>query len=228
MRQQLEALKTQLQVVEQFETLFKSRIPSDYKNAMGTEQQPGPFVEVLKQAGIAFDNFDFAENDKRSALAKSSHIRVRTLSGENITPTDVSAIFENAVKIASTYVKDNSARSDSISKLVIELENLIKLQKEAVKKAIAEAKASSTLQRALHHKFSPSKIKAAKNDGAKIKRVNLAKKVAYYSGLTTLGTVGLSTTTASALMQFSPQFAMMVGVHLPVAALASIAVAGLA
>lgn len=53
------------------------------------------------------------------------------------------------------------------------------------------------------------------------------KKALRYTGAVTLATTGAVATTFSALMQFNPQFALWVGIHLPPVALASIAVTGL-
>ena len=173
--------------------------------------------QALEDAPVAFDGFDFPTDDMQDTR---DAIRGKAITSKLLKGKDLRNLFAEIAALVAIYTEENSDAKNimALRKLA---QQLITAQKAAVQKLVEPAHKAAIEEEAQNL---PIRNAAEK----KANRIAFAKKVGYYSSVAVLATTGLTATVGSALMEFSPTFAVMVGVNLPVAALASIAVAGLA
>lgn len=148
------------------------------------------------------------------------------------------------------YADSDKDTQNKISSLYFFTKKIIAKQKTAVQAAIEAARqakipaSAEKLKRFVKHKVAKAnpQIKAAVdefNDFKKAKAIaesyskqvattQFRRKIARYTGAATLATAGTGAIAFSSLMQFSPQFVLLAGLHLPPVALAFVAVSGVA
>lgn len=244
LKTKLEQLKTQLETINQFEALFAS------KNICEFNQQFPHFSVYMggndsKKTNQAFDNFDFYNNnnDPRHNLLsfaiqglkkvfenkdmsnKLRELRQHLNNLENRQYKCAFSFFYLAIHInihlLSDHNKDNN-NSSYFNPIIKQTRELIERQEALIQGYIAEAEAKA---KAEAEPEPEPEAKAEKQNRTPEAAKPFGKKALHHAGIVTLFTVGAGLTTASVLMQFSPGFVVLVGVHLTVAALAVTGVA---
>ncbi|MCX7089946.1 MAG: hypothetical protein NTU48_00605 [Legionellales bacterium] len=245
------SLKTQLEIVERFESLFASKTVEEFNTALGAAENADSFVAYMgtnakDKTSQAFDGFNFADDSaqvglrvhvidglKKVITEKTISINERTQQHlSNLTQKNADGAFSFFSLAITAFQSWNSRNDTDVSRIIRQVRDLIAAQKAAVLTAIAETAPKAAAEAEANTKAdiatAEDKIKAERQKQATEAAKAFGKKALYHAGVGTLFTVGAGLTTASVLMQFSPAFAVLVGVHLPVAALAALAVTGVA
>ena len=131
------------------------------------------------------------------------------------------------IEIDATEAEAKKAeRKEKMPGSAEKIRRLVKNKSSIAKKNPAVIAAKDELS-ALKHNKAEAEATAAFRKAEAEATAAFRKKALRYTGAATLATTGAAVTTFSALMQFNPQFALLVGMHLPPVALVSIAVTGL-
>ena len=212
-------LNTQLEIIEQFETLCASKSVSEFKERLGSQDDPGSFLaymgnDIERKTSQAFDGFHFpvhssCENDMlflRLFLLTKKASAAQNLETKNHSSDPTSIFLFSAITAFQSLARSDYSRKEieggQADNTAIYVRQLIAHQKAAIIAAIAAI------------------------DETKSKPVAVANPL--YAKLVTTGlmTSGLSLTGFSALMQFSPAFALLTGLQLPPVALIALAAVG--
>ncbi len=245
------SLKTQLEIVERFESLFASKTVEEFNTALGAAENADSFVAYMgtnakDKTSQAFDGFNFADDSaqvglrvhvidglKKVITEKTISINERTQQHlSNLTQKNADGAFSFFSLAITAFQSWNSRNDTDVSRIIRQVRDLIAAQKAAVLTAIAETAPKAAAEAEANTKAdiatAEDKIKAERQKQATEAAKAFGKKALYHAGIGTLFTVGAGLTTASVLMEFSPAFAVLVGVHLPVVALAALAITGVA
>ncbi len=247
MQQQLDVLQQKLATVEKLETLFKSA-PEAFEENLTRFHQYLKQPNVVK-LNPAFDNFLFSANDTRMQFIKNG-FRKFDVNSHNIgagtqfltlvmkktqehmqrvaNTGNHSTILSNLYQLTNDII--NVENVEDHADILLAMRGLIALQKNVIQQEIADTQNKSA--KTMTKLFSTNKYtKRAKNHldfKRVIKNIEIKKNSAttftqnaVKYGVPIVGlTTGISLTTVSALMSFSPKFAMLVGMHVPPVALA--------
>lgn len=249
MQTRLETLRQHLAIVEQFETLFNTTGVAAFEHKYYSENNDDNFVNYIKEKPFvaAFDQFEFSETDARADYLAKAITSLKQIFGSNSevsvelaeldkgSPKRVKALFNLTIRAILTNTQpnlkaavltliDKALGSPTASGAANEpLPNKTRLDglRSHVQKLIGFQKKSIE---ASIKKTIPLAAAEAEQEFVMARR----NKMIRYTGAGTALMLGAGLTTVSALMQFNPHFALLAGMHLPVAALAAVAVAGVA
>lgn len=253
MQTRLETLRQHLAIVEKFETLFNTTEVAAFEHKYRDENNDDNFIKNIKEKPFvaAFDQFKFSETDARTEhlakaiallkqifgsnskvsaelaeLDKDSSKRVKALFNLTIrailnnTQPNLKAAFLTLTKTVMDTTLGSPTASDAaneplpnktrLDELRSHVQQLIGFQKKSIEASIKET--------------IPLVAAETEQKGVMARR----NKMVRYAGAGTALMLGAGLTTVSALMQFNPHFALLAGMHLPVAALAAVTVAGVA
>lgn len=247
-----EVLKQRLQDLAQFELLFASTNITEFSERFGNETSG--FIAYMGQNGAkktsaAFNDFSFADQDSRSAPAKAAFIQLGHLIGSdkasammvgnkafnffNLSIDQIKIYFRNiAAKEATQQAKTKQNLVEALYSTVGEYAaagvQLLTATEETQKKLLNSIRDLIAFQKlTLETELAQSLEQEQAKNVQVASKMALKKKYTFYTAMSTVAVTGLSVTTLSALMQFNPHFAMLVGLHFTPAVLASVAAAGL-
>lgn len=204
-------LQTQLEAVEKFERLFNSENITSFESTYGGRDLVGTVFHDMTHNHL--EQTAFRTNVEMKEHIDTARDYFKSMKAGN------ESLFSAVSNAFDSRLETQKKQLDAMRKLIA-------AQKDAVTSAIEIKKLNSVqeIQLAFRKKLAVKKLNALKAEKTTASRYKVLRSV----GIGAMLATGAGLTTASALMQFNPQFVMLVGMHLPIAALAAVAVTGVA